>query len=263
MKLLCLILLCLSLEWPAFASNARNVAARAEIDGRLTTGLETFRRDCGRYPTTAEGWAALLQCPTNLPAERWHGPYLDRIPLDPWGSVYVYACPGLHHPNGFDPYSCGPDEISKSQGSDPDDINNWNLNLSQLRDDFGPDGLLIGALAVNLVLALVAWVVWSDGRPGKAVAGPAFNRNTWEGLGSVILFMLGVGLPRYWPERLLPHSAEAGVGVIFCGLAWYALGLVLAISGVRSRTKIGILAGLAGLFDFLIIIPWLCMPRIS
>ena len=127
MKRLCLILLCLSLEWPTFAASdrARPTAARADIDDRPPTGLETFRRDCGRYPTTAEGWAALLQCPTNLPAERWHGPYLDRIPLDPWGSVYVYTCPGLHHPNGFDLYSCGPDEISKSKGGDPDDINNW------------------------------------------------------------------------------------------------------------------------------------------
>jgi general secretion pathway protein G len=270
MILLYLILLCLSLERPALAAGtpvqARITAAKWDIDDGLTKALEAFRNDCGRYPCMAEGWAALMQCPTNIPAGRWHGPYLDKIPVDPWGNDFVYVCPGLHHPNGFDLYSCGMDGISKSKGGDPDDINNWDTNSPHSFRDPGLDdmlnGMLKGTLAVNVLLALVILVVWMDGRTGKAAAGLSFNRKTWKGLGSVIWFSLGLGLARYWPEGLLPDWAEADVMIIICGLTWYVFGLVLAISGVRSRTNIGILAGLAGLFNFLILIPF-CIPRLA
>jgi hypothetical protein len=79
------------------------------------------------YPTTAEGLAALLNCPTNIASNRWRGPYLDRNQTDPWGDDYVYRCPGIHKTNGYDLYSCGADGISKSGGSDLDDINNWDI----------------------------------------------------------------------------------------------------------------------------------------
>ena len=123
MKLLSLILLCLSLEWPASASTEtyRIMAAHAEMSGMLATGLEAFRKDCGRYPTTAEGWAASIRCPTNLAVEGWHGPYLKTIPLDPWGKAYVYTCPGLHQTNGYDIFSCGPD----AKAGTADDQSTW------------------------------------------------------------------------------------------------------------------------------------------
>jgi hypothetical protein len=89
--------------------------------------LDNFSNDCSRYPTTSEGFKALLICPTNIPAGKWHGPYFDPpvIPQDPWGNGYVYRCPGVHNTNGYDLYSCGFDGISKSGGDDLDDINNW------------------------------------------------------------------------------------------------------------------------------------------
>ncbi len=83
-----------------------------------------FYVDCGRYPTTAEGFHALLTCPTNIPSKRWKGPYLDPatgVPLDPWNHEYVYRCPGIHNPNSYDLYSKGPDGIDNDQ----DDIGNW------------------------------------------------------------------------------------------------------------------------------------------
>ena len=40
--------------------------------------LERFRRDVGRYPTTAEGLPAIFECPdTPDVAAKWRGPYLD------------------------------------------------------------------------------------------------------------------------------------------------------------------------------------------
>jgi general secretion pathway protein G len=109
------------------AEEARPMAARADIAGCLKSALDNFKIDCGRYPTTSEGFKAMLNCPTNISGGRWRGPYFDpaEIPRDPWGNVYVYLCPGIHNTNGFDLYSCGFDGISKSGGNDLDDINNW------------------------------------------------------------------------------------------------------------------------------------------
>jgi general secretion pathway protein G len=113
----------------AMSTQSRVTAARADILGGLKTALDRFEIDCGRYPTSAEGLAGMVNCPTNFSdgksGGKWSGPYLDAIPVDPWGNVYVYRCPGIHNANGYDLYSCGYDGISKSGGDDLDDINNW------------------------------------------------------------------------------------------------------------------------------------------
>lgn len=81
--------------------------------------LETFRLDVGRFPTQAEGLAALNQAPTEERAKaRWRGPYLDQdLPRDPWDNAYVYSLPGA---NGqpFALYSLGAD--GKRGGEDTD-----------------------------------------------------------------------------------------------------------------------------------------------
>jgi hypothetical protein len=70
----------------------------------------------------------MVNYPTNFSGGKWSGPYLDQIPIDPWGNIYFYRCPGNHNTNGYDLYSCGYDGISKSGGDDLDDINNWDPN---------------------------------------------------------------------------------------------------------------------------------------
>jgi type II secretion system protein G len=102
-------------------------STRADIGGQFKVALDYFSNDCGRYPTTEEGFSALINCPTNIPSGRWHGPYIDppKIPQDVWHHDYGYRYPGIHNTNGYDLYSCGPDGISKSGGDDLDDINNW------------------------------------------------------------------------------------------------------------------------------------------
>src|SRR5712672_856875 len=73
---------------------ARAQAAKTQIE-LLGTALDTFRLDCGRYPTGQEGLAALRANPGGLP--RWDGPYLKKeVPLDPWGRPYFYESPGQH-----------------------------------------------------------------------------------------------------------------------------------------------------------------------
>ncbi len=67
---------------------------RAQADIKtLSSQIDQFRLDTGRYPSTEEGLSALRQAPSD--ADGWKGPYLTKeIPVDPWGSDYVYEYPG-------------------------------------------------------------------------------------------------------------------------------------------------------------------------
>jgi len=107
---------------PRFAKRseqARITAARTDISN-LEVALDAFEVDTGRYPTTEEGLAALVEAP--LTVTGWKGPYIKRgVPKDPWGNPYVYRCPGQHNVNGYDLYSYGPD----GQDGGGDDIDNW------------------------------------------------------------------------------------------------------------------------------------------
>ncbi len=66
--------------------------AMAQINA-LEKALDTYRLDIGRYPSTEQGLAALVNKPQNEP--KWQGPYLAKaVPLDPWGRPYQYKSPG-------------------------------------------------------------------------------------------------------------------------------------------------------------------------
>ena len=73
----------------------------------LSTSLELFKLDTGRYPDDREGLTALVERPGDMP--NWNGPYLkkDKVPLDPWGQPYHYRYPGQRGP--FDIFSLGAD----------------------------------------------------------------------------------------------------------------------------------------------------------
>ncbi len=101
------------------SEQAREAAAKTDISS-IETALDAFEVDTGRYPSTEEGLAALIDAPTN--AKNWHGPYLKRsMPTDPWGNPYQYVYPGTHSKSGYDLYSFGPDG---HEGGD-DDLDNW------------------------------------------------------------------------------------------------------------------------------------------
>ena len=98
---------------------ARIGAAKASISN-LSTSLNNFEVECGRFPTTEEGLNALLAAPAS--ATGWHGPYIEASALkDPWEQPFVYQYPGTHNPSGFDLFSAGPDKQTGTQ----DDIGNW------------------------------------------------------------------------------------------------------------------------------------------
>ena len=99
---------------------AKQKTAQAQIQ-LLSTALDLFHLDVGRYPATEEGLKALREKPENLPS--WGGPYLDKsVPNDPWGRPYVYKFPGEHGP--YDLYSRGADGADGGEGENQD-ITNW------------------------------------------------------------------------------------------------------------------------------------------
>ncbi len=118
--LVVLIVLCLLLlTYPRFESRpGQPMAAHSDI-AALGVALGNFSEDMGRYPTSAEGLAALSDAPSGIP--NWKGPYIERPILnDPWGNPYVYLCPGKHNPDGYDLHSLG---LSGKEGA-KDNINN-------------------------------------------------------------------------------------------------------------------------------------------
>jgi general secretion pathway protein G len=103
-----------------YLGSSRTKTASVQI-GNLTTSLELYHLDMGRYPSTAEGLQALVVAPHGTAG--WNGPYISKstVPLDPWGRPYRYIYPGKK--NTFDLFTFGRDD--KEGGSDEDrDI--WN-----------------------------------------------------------------------------------------------------------------------------------------
>ncbi|MBI3849756.1 MAG: type II secretion system major pseudopilin GspG [Verrucomicrobia bacterium] len=97
---------------------ARVTAAQTQISA-FKTALDAFEVDNGYYPKGKNGLLDLVQKPQD--AQNWHGPYLDKIPPDPWGRDYLYECPGKHNPSSYDVMSVGLD----GRAGDEDDITNW------------------------------------------------------------------------------------------------------------------------------------------
>src|SRR5690242_6516489 len=67
-------------------------AAKPQIDV-IVRALRSFRSDTKRFPDTSEGLEALVLGSGII---GWKGPYLESVPLDPWGHIYSYRYPGAH-----------------------------------------------------------------------------------------------------------------------------------------------------------------------
>jgi len=71
--------------------NSKVQVARAEIEV-LDQMVTQFRLDTGSFPSGRAGLSELMVRPAGL--EGWDGPYLKKLPLDPWDHAYVYQTPG-------------------------------------------------------------------------------------------------------------------------------------------------------------------------
>lgn len=96
---------------------SKTKTAKLQIE-ELTSALDMYRLDVGRYPNTEEGLAALVEQPTS--AKYWNGPYVrkNKMPTDPWNNPYHYVVPGQH--GKFDIFSFGADNAEGGEGEDQD-----------------------------------------------------------------------------------------------------------------------------------------------
>lgn len=93
-------------------------AAAGQV-GIFKTAIDMYRFHTRSYPDDLKG---LVDKPSDSRlADKWAGPYLDKMPKDPWDNDYRFAAPGKHNADSFDVWSTGPD----SQDGSDDDIGNW------------------------------------------------------------------------------------------------------------------------------------------
>ncbi len=101
---------------------ARLTRARQDIQN-IVTALSMYKLDNYVYPTSEQGLEALVSKPAGQPeASGWKGPYLDRLPRDPWGRPYLYRQPGQHGP--IDVQTYGLDGRPGGEG-EAADLGNW------------------------------------------------------------------------------------------------------------------------------------------
>jgi general secretion pathway protein G len=72
---------------------SRTKTAEIQIE-QLRAAADMFAIDMNRYPTQAEGLAALVAGDRSAPG--WRGPYLKggKLPVDPWGRAFRYDVRG-------------------------------------------------------------------------------------------------------------------------------------------------------------------------
>ena len=119
-----IIALLSSLVAPKFfgkLDNAKVKTAYAQMQ-MLSTALDAFRLDVGRYPTTEEGLKILWVKESDL--KNWNGAYLPKkVKEDSWGNPYNYKYPGSDK-NEYDLFTYGAD--GKEGGTkDSADVSVW------------------------------------------------------------------------------------------------------------------------------------------
>ena len=104
-----------------YLDRARSDSAKVQISN-ISTALDLYRLDVGRYPSTSEGLGSLVERPGD--GDRWNGPYVKKAEslIDPWGEPYGYRSPGQH--GAYDLFSLGADKAEGGEGEDRD-LTSW------------------------------------------------------------------------------------------------------------------------------------------
>ncbi len=91
---LAIIALLASIATPLYLRHLRKAkisTAKSQIR-MFEQALVDYRLDVGKLPDESNGLKALVE---NVSGdEKWDGPYLKRLPLDPWSNDYIYTIPG-------------------------------------------------------------------------------------------------------------------------------------------------------------------------
>jgi general secretion pathway protein G len=96
---------------------AKRTKAQADIS-EIKTALDRYYLDNGYYPTSDQGLPSLVSAPSGgrQPANYEEGGYIEKVPLDPWGTPYFYQSDG----NSYVLKSFGADGKPGGSGKDAD-----------------------------------------------------------------------------------------------------------------------------------------------
>jgi general secretion pathway protein G len=146
-------------------------SAKVQIE-LMSTAIDMYYREFGRYPSTEEGLAILVQELTlDGSSDDQTIRFIKKLPLDPWGNNYQYRSPGLVNTSSYDLWSFGADGIEGGEGLNLD-CGNWvsqacnNLRMSR-HTDYTPviymvlSGLLFG-LPLYLYKSIANWRLTGD-----------------------------------------------------------------------------------------------------
>jgi general secretion pathway protein G len=99
-----------------YLSESKVKAAKIQMQS-FASALDLYNLDTGRYPSSAEGLAALVHATSGV---AWNGPYLKggSLPNDPWNHPYIYRTPGEH--STYDIMSLGSDGQEGGSGTAAD-----------------------------------------------------------------------------------------------------------------------------------------------
>jgi general secretion pathway protein G len=96
---------------------AKAMRVQADVQA-IKTQMQLYESMNGFYPTTEQGLQALVTQPQNDPRPmRWYQLFRE-LPKDPWGSDYIYRCPGQKNPDSYDLFSPGPDRKADTADDD-------------------------------------------------------------------------------------------------------------------------------------------------
>ena len=122
----------------------------------MASALDLFYLDAGRYPSTSEGLAALVQRTPGVAA--WNGPYLKggSLPNDPWNHPYLYRSPGERGP--YEIISYGSDGQEGGSGIAAD-ISTENLTMRKMNRISERGFTLLEMVCVLALIAMMAAVL--------------------------------------------------------------------------------------------------------
>ncbi|KQW99762.1 type II secretion system protein GspG [Acinetobacter sp. Root1280] len=101
---------------------SEKTTAKAQVDSFIKA-IDQYRIDTGGYPSNSSGLSSLITAPSGV--QHWNGPYIKKVPLDPWGMPYQYNYPGEHNTGSYDIYSFSKDKVQGGDKEDTQDIGNW------------------------------------------------------------------------------------------------------------------------------------------
>ena len=96
---------------------ARIIAPKQDIS-TILQALEIYKLDNYSYPSETQGLQSLITKPIQETiAANWAGPYLKKIPTDPWGNLYQY---NVNSEDDVNIISFGADNLEGGEGINAD-----------------------------------------------------------------------------------------------------------------------------------------------